>query len=339
MNNLNTQKTINRVDFKIEASGYGVVNWNGPTTYYLPEKNECANNLILPKLDNFTTTTERVNKNGEKYQSYKTLDEIEFELSKHDLYISENCIKRNLFKDELITSTELTSKNSEKVLQSVYGLIRGYVVTKGKGSTSYVRAGVLHLEPFTDTLRNGNIQSYSQSGTVEDEKTGLREKPKTSFYHKARYGKTKYISYAGIDIEGLQFISLSNIFDRCAYEIKNEEEGINLANNVCEFINSLSSDKVATVTYSENYVRIGSRYETKQKGLLLDNNAISILVEETLRRFRKLFIITSSGSMSVNKVTVDYNDSDELYRIKNNEDEINSENGDMKYTQYYSEVK
>src|SRR5690554_1161056 len=162
MNNLNTQKTINRVDFKIEASGYGVVNWNGPTTYYLPEKNECANNIILPKLDNFTTTTERVNKNGEKYQSYKTLDEIEFELSKHDLYISENCIKRNLFKDELITSTELTSKNSEKVLQSVYGLIRGYVVTKGKGSTSYVRAGVLHLEPFTDTLRNGNIQSYSQ---------------------------------------------------------------------------------------------------------------------------------------------------------------------------------
>ncbi len=43
--------------------------------------------------------------------------------------------------------------------------------------------------------------------------------------------------------------------------------------------------------------------------------------------------------MSVNKVTVDYNDSDELYRIKNNEGEINSENGDMKYTQYYSEIK
>ena len=50
---------VKSVDFKISAYGYGVVNWNGPTTL-VDSSNNNRENHSLPKLRGFTNLNGRI---------------------------------------------------------------------------------------------------------------------------------------------------------------------------------------------------------------------------------------------------------------------------------------
>ena len=86
---------IKSVDFKIKALGHGVVNWNGPTS--LSHEGMTVDNHTLPKLRGYTNLTGKIKEeSGYKYKKEAT--DIDFK--KNPLYISQNCIRHHLFREQ-----------------------------------------------------------------------------------------------------------------------------------------------------------------------------------------------------------------------------------------------
>ncbi len=306
---------IKSVDFKIKAVGHGVVNWNGPTTL-TGDSGKTVDNHTLPKLRGYTNLTGRVkDETGYKYKKEAT--DIDFKIN--PLYISQNCIRHHLFKEQAFDLHFAGEKNLEKVLASVTGLIRGYVVP----SSQCKRTSPLLIEDFVDQLGNGNFEQFGQAG----------ERDSSSFFSKTTFGDTEYLSYGSISIEQLQFISLDRKFDRASMII-NEGQGEQVAATVQEFIRTLNPSLNPIATFHSNYVRKGTIFEEGECGILLNDNAIQAIIEHTLSSIADLSIRQAKGYMYVDEITVDYNDSHKMMRIKRDESEIVTE-PQSQYAQYF----
>ncbi|OBU17880.1 hypothetical protein AYY19_12120 [Photobacterium aquimaris] len=306
---------IKSVDFKIKALGHGVVNWNGPTTL-TGDNGKTVDNHTLPKLRGYSNLTGRVkDETGYKYKKQAT--DIDFK--KTPLYISQNCIRHHLFKEQAFDLHYAADKNLEKVLASITGLIRGYVVP----SSQCKRTSPLLIEDFVDQLGNGNFEQFGQAG----------ERDSSSFFSKTTFGDTEYISYGSISIEQLQFISLDKKFDRASMVIT-EGQGEKVAAVVQNFIQSLNPALKPKASFHNNYVRKGTIFEEGECGIVLDNDAVQALVEYTLSRIADLSIRQAKGYMYVDELTVDYNDSHKMMRIKRDESEIVTQ-PQTQYAQYF----
>ena len=293
---------IRSVDFKITALGHGVVNWNGPTT--LSNEGLTVDNHTLPKLRGYTNLTGKIkDETGYKYKKEAT--DINFKET--PLYISQNCIRHHLFRAQAFDLHFAAEKNLEKVLSSITGLIRGYVVP----SSQCRRTSPLLLEDFVDQLGNGNFEQFGQAG----------ERDSSSFFSKTTFGDTKYTSYGSISIEQLQFISLDNKFDRAAMVIK-DGQGEVLAKEIEGFIKSLNSELNPKASFHTNYVRKGTIFEVGEVGILLNEDAVQALIETTLEMLGNLSIRQAKSYMYVDEIVVDYNDSNQMMRIKRTPEQI-----------------
>jgi hypothetical protein len=316
---------IKSVDFKVIAYGHGVVNWNGPTTL-TGDSGNTVDNHTLPKLRGYTNLTGKIKDTGYKYK--KEASDINFKET--PMYISQNCIRHHLFRDQAYDLHYAKDKNLNDVLASITGLIRGYVVP----SSQCKRTSPLLLEDFVDQLGNGNFEQMGRSGSKEKGKDDKgNDVASNSFFSKTTFGETEYLAYGSISVEQLQFISLDKKFDRAAMTIKTGE-GEQVAQAVQNFIKSLDPSKNPTATFHPNYVRAGTIFEEGEVGILLDNIAIDILVAETIRMVSELSIKQAKGYMYVDSVLVDYNDSHKMMRIKRSESDI-SETPNTDFANYF----
>ncbi len=315
---------IKSVDFKITALGHGVVNWNGPTA--LSHEGTNVDNHSLPKLRGYTNLTGNISDKGFKYK--KDITDIDFK--KTPLYISQNCIRHHLFRDQAFDLHYAADKNLTSVLASITGLVRGYVVP----SSQCKRTSPLIIEDFVDQLGNGNFEQMGRSGSKDAGKDDKgSDKKSNSFFSKTTFGDTQYTSYGSISIEQLQFISLDKKFDRASMVIK-DGEGEAIAQAAQTFIQSLNAELKPVVTFHENYVRKGTIFEEGEVGLLLDNDAIQALVEYTIEMLAELSIRQAKSYMYVDKVEVDYNDSSKMMRIKRDPSAV-SEQAQSDYAVYF----
>ena len=297
---------IKSVDFKITALGHGVVNWNGPTSL-TGDSGTTVDNHTLPKLRGYTNLSGKVKEEtGYKYRKEAT--DIDFKET--PLYISQNCIRHHLFRNQAFDvhyANKSKVENLTNMLASVTGLIRGYVVPSSQNK----RTSPLLLEDFVDQLGNGNFEQFGQAG----------ERDSSSFYSKTTFGDTQYLAYGSISIEQLQFISLDKKFDREAMSIK-VGQGEEVAQTVQEFIQSLNADLSPLATFHENYVRNGTIFEEGEVGILLNNDAIKALIDYTIELISELSIRQAKSYMYVDSVMVDFNDSNKMMRIKQDESSI-----------------
>lgn len=322
---------IKSVDFKIKALGYGVVNWNGPTNLML-DNGKTADNHTMPKLRGYSNLSGKVKEDtGYKYR--KEASDIDF--TKTPLYISQNCIRHHLFRENSFVDLQSQEviNNLDKLICSTVGLVRGYVIPSKENK----RTSPLLLEDFVDTLHNGNFEQMGKSGTKEKKETKSGEDKSTSFFSKTTFGDTKYLSYGSISIEQLQFISLDSKFSRQAITYAQEKDRKELAQKITDFLNKLGNTNKAEAIYHKNYVRNGSIYDIGEAGILLNDEAIDILIQETLDLLENLTIRQAKGYMYVDKIELDYNDSSrakDMMRIKN-EGSVNPQKGEIKYAQYF----
>lgn len=314
---------IRSVDFKVEACGYGVVNWNGPTT--LQSDGRIIDNHSMPKLRGYNNLTGKESDKG--YKLKKDPSEIDFKQT--PMYISQNCIRHHLFRDQAYDLHYAKDKNLLSVLASITGLIRGYVVP----ASQCKRTSPLLLEDFVDQLGNGNFEQMGRCGSKDKELNKKGEEVSNSLFSKTTFGQTKYLAYGSISIEQLQFISLDKKFDRAAMIIK-DDEGEKIAQAVQDFIKSIDPTRSPKAVFHPNYVRGGTIFEEGEVGILLDNEAIDILVKKTLLMIEELNIRQAKGYMYVENLSVDYNDSNKMMRIKRNQAEVN-EHPKSSYAVYF----
>lgn len=302
---------IKSVDFKIEASGFGVVNWNSTASINSKQAGKVVNNHSLPKM------------RGVDIFKIKSFDDINDNVK---LYISQNCIRQALFKDYTYALKEVTLNNVEEVLLSLVGLIRGYVIAKG--STSLKRKSSLFLEDFiaTDDVKL-NYEQYSTA-------IGKNE---TSMFSKHTTGKTKYTAYGSINIEDLEFLPLEDSLSRSCYrEIITEKQGEELAEKLTQYLKNLdfSGNKNPKAQFANNYVRINAISQAGEAGILLNNDAIELLTEEMLELIKNLFISRTRAYVKVDELLIDYNDGQTM-RIKKDISLINKNKEGKEYAMYY----
>lgn len=305
---------VRSVDFKIIAKGHGVVNWNGLTNL-AREDGKTVDNHTMPKLRGYTNLSGKVKDTGYKYR--KEAQDIDF--AKTPLYISQNCIRHHLFRDQSFDLHFATDKNLHKVLSSETGLIRGYAVLSSQSK----RTSPLLLEDFVDQLGNGNFDRFSQAG----------KRDSSSFFSKTTFGDTEYHSYGSISIEQLQFISLDKKFDRSAMVIK-EGQGEEIAKEITDFLELLKPGTGVAAIFHPNYVRQGTIFEEGEQGILLNNAASQALIEHALDKLSELSIRQAKSYMYVDSILVDYNDSNKMMRIKRDESDI-SETPEGEYANYF----
>ncbi|RKS87683.1 hypothetical protein DES39_0924 [Orbus hercynius] len=311
---------VKSVDFKITAYGYGVVNWNGPTSL-TGNDGKTVDNHTLPKLRGFSNLSGKVKEEtGYKYR--KEITDINFKET--PLYISQNCIRHHLFRDQSFDLHYAKDKNLLDVLASITGLIRGYVVP----SSQCKRTSPLLITDFIEQLGNGNFEQLSNASSnteiINSDGSKTFKRGDNSIFSKTTFGDTEYIAYGSISIEQLQFISLDKKFDRAAMVIK-EGDGPKIAQTIASFIKSLDPAKNPQATFHANYVRKGTIFQEGEVGILLDNTAIDILVHETLSMLQDLVIKQAKGYMCVDAIEVDYNDSNKMMRIKRHPEQANTE--------------
>ncbi|PHS70331.1 MAG: hypothetical protein COB23_04240 [Methylophaga sp.] len=315
---------IKSVDFKITALGHGVVNWNGPTALKGEHPLKPYENHTLPKLRGYSNSIpnefdEGITSKGNSFKVNRLKEATDIDFKKNPLYVSQNCIRHHLFKSQAFDLHYAKKSNLEKILASITGLVRGYVVTASQNK----RTSPLLIEDFVDQLGNGNFEQFGQAG----------ERDSSSFFSKTTFGDTQYISYGSISIEQLQFISLDKKFDREAMEIK-QGQGEEVAQQVQDFIQTLNTNLNPSVAFHENYVRNGTIFEEGENGLLLNNDAIQALVEYILTMISELSIRQAKSYMYVDSITIDYNDSNKMMRIKRDESSI-SETSESEYASYF----
>jgi hypothetical protein len=325
---------VKSVDFKIKAYGYGVVNWNGPTelSIEVDGKLRTVTNHSLPKLRGYSNIKGLWDDGNPKFKSPQNID-----FKETPLYISTNCLRHHLFRDEFVDlqSDELKA-NMDKLLCSLTGLVRGYVIP----STEHKRTSPLLLTEFEDTLHNGNYEQMGTSGSKEKKKTKSGDDKSTSLFSKTTFGDTGYVGYGSISIEQLQFISLCEKNGRKAMQINNDADGEKLAAQLTEFIQSLGGTPEVKAVYHKNYVRRGSIFKSGEAGILLNDSAIEVLVKLTLQMIENLTIKQAKGYMYVDGVEVDYNNGKsgrDMMRIKHSPSNINPKK-DENYAVYFEGV-
>ena len=311
---------VKSVDFKITAYGYGVVNWNGPTSF-TGNDGKTVDNHTLPKLRGFSNLSGKVKEEtGYKYR--KEASDIDFKET--PLYISQNCIRHHLFREQSFDLHYAKDKNLIDVLGSITGLIRGYVVP----SSQCKRTSPLLITDFVDELGNGNFEQLSNASSSEEviqaDGTKTYKRGENSIFSKTTFGDTRYTAYGSISIEQLEFISLDKKFDRAAMIVK-DGEGESIAQAVQDFVKTLDPSRNPKAVFHQNYVRTGTIFEEGEAGILLDNTAIDILVKETLTMIAELSIKQAKGYMYVDEIEVDYNDSNKMMRIKRSPEQANPE--------------
>ncbi len=329
MNHINTIKKIEgikSVDFKITAFGHGVVNWNGSTELntLIDGKWTKTTNHNMPKLRGYTNKKKASNDKGEKFDVLKEASEVNF--SENPLYISQNCIRYHLFKDDIINWQHPDiHKNVDKILCSMTGLLRGYVIPKNENK----RTSPLLLTDFKEITGNGNFEQMGRSGSKEKHETKSGKDKSNSLFSKTTFGDTEYEAFGSISIEQLQFISLSNDYGQEAMIITTDKEGKELAQKIENYIKSLdSANNNVTATYHNNYVREGTIFADGQKGILLNDDAIDVLVKQMLYLIENLAFRQAKGFMYVDEIEVDYNDfssSKDMFRLKRRDGESHAE--------------
>ena len=181
---------IKSVDFKIIAKGHGVVNWNGSPNLMTTQdgKDTKINNHAMPKLRGYTNIKGYWDDGNPKYRH---TEDVSF--STTPLYVSQNCIRHHLFKDEGVVDLQSgeVANNMDKLLCSITGLVRGYVVP----ATEHKRTSALLLTDFVDRLHNGNFEQMGKSGTKEKKQTKSGGEKSTSMFSKTTYGDTEYEAY------------------------------------------------------------------------------------------------------------------------------------------------
>jgi hypothetical protein len=345
---------IRSIDFKVDAIGHGVVNWNGSTTVKTEGKDgklTTRNNHNIPKLRGYTSINGAFEDGNPKY---KWPEEVSFE--DNPLYISQNCIRHHIFREYSVDlQNPEVVKDMAQLLCSITGLLRGYVIAVS--GAEYKRTSPLLITDFLEENKKGNFEQFSTSGSKE--KKG--DKGNATIYSKVTFGDTKYIGYGSINIEQLQFISLDDRFSRKAMNINNDTEGKKLAERLTTMLKELDEnlnnhyEKLAELdnkhsgykyerhsniqaVYYKNCVRQGTLFNYGEDGIILNDDAIDVMVNVMKYLIENLTIHQAKGYMCVKEVSFDYNDSvlaKDTMRIKSKEDVINPDKGQRKYAEYF----
>ena len=335
---------VRNVSIKLEAEGCGVVNWNGTAQYfdvkgYKPDGAPIKGKVI---------SNHRVGKHLGFRAGALTVDPPVIDPIKNPLFVSPNFVRNALFKadsesmhlmnqavkdDDARTKNQRTFEECLAVLASPIGLLRGYLFT----GNSWNRKSPLMVEPLVEVGGQGSFYHQMASG---GSKGGQEEgKSDTSLYSQNDYGDTRYVGYASINIEDLQHIQISNELDQESIGCNTLEERQRVASAIAESIERMKGPQHQDLKPKAelgHYCRVNSSFDDTQELVVLNDDALDILVDYIVELFEE-FSIQNKGWVAACSVTRDYNTKPFPMGIKKPEHECTTERTEP-YARYFERV-
>lgn len=277
------QKKVKNVLISLDIEGRGIVN-NDSTEQkwvFLKEKGESSHHLFSK--DNNVSYSK---KNFYYDENGKLLYKIK---------ISEGCMKKTIFNEDMITQTPNIAHHDALLysfIASPMSLVRGYMFANKTDTLK--RSGALTLTDAEQTSSNlSYLETFTKSGPKTDDSKGKDEK-ETSFFKKETVGEIKYTAKGDIDVMALQFVSCDPIFDRYSFNPDKYE----LFSN---FINKRIPNYDGKLGF---YKQKTSFIEIPEEGILLSNENVVFLVKDALKKILKMNIKRSSAYAKVETLRI-----------------------------------
>jgi hypothetical protein len=196
------------------------------------------------------------------------------------LKISKDCIRQSIFKGDqpfhnpgIVHAVKLLIK----LISSAAGLLRGYMfadVGIKKKSAIYISDAV-QTSSNVSTIDIGTQNAPKDSKTDGDDTAGL-----TMHFKESIGGLVTYEFEGAIDISELQFISLSQVYDRLAVD----------PNYIDTYLQGLSSVLGSPVSGKAYYIRKSAMNGLPEEGILLSSDQVRALIGEFFQRLLDLEI-------------------------------------------------
>jgi hypothetical protein len=292
---MSKQKNIHSVDFKVKAEGHGCVNFNGKIKYYSEDVGKTVDNVKTPKMLDFSSI-KSISDDGKTILYYSAEESIE-KNKNAQIFISENCLRNWIFKEGFPNHVSiLTKDHAFDLLSSPFGLIRGFAIAD---KNPLKRKSCLFLEKAIDDNRK----------LICETRTTTKESGNTSLHTVISTGNTKYEFFGSINIEDLQFISTDNIFGRASILSTSDnlkELALKITKNISNIAKELDLN-LNPITEYGFWKKKGRVISEGEWGILLNQDAIHVLVEWTIDKIKNLYIHQAKSLMKVESVLCDYN--------------------------------
>ena len=272
-------QTIKSITFEGELEVQGIYNYNGPKDRKDQNSNKWYKNHIAAKTFIF--------KVGEKtVKDKETGEEKTVPITKEVDYTSSRCIRHELFKDlqPRQPSDKTFAEQFIKMAASEVGLLRGYL----SPDEGFKRCSPLHIAN-AQTIDGINSEiSFDQGSSSKPKESNKKNKKGEDISDTSMFSKddapirTQQLS-GGINLKELQFLSLDDVDnDFCMIPKKDQERFLKLLKQYFQTHNVDDNLEI------RQYIDVGSVYENKRTGILLNQNQIRHLVKVVFQRIRML---------------------------------------------------
>jgi hypothetical protein len=200
---------VRSILFKVKLAGHGVVNFDSGDQKFT--WNALVSQGEKSRFDNVQFAKKRWYKKDGK-------DKNGNDLFDYKIVISADCLRHNIFIDDFFYQSPNVFAHPSllyKMIATPSAVLRGYFFAR-EGKTSFKRKSSIAITEAEQT--NGaisTIETFSRSGKKEerDEETDTGD---TTFFKRECVGDIEYMAMGAVDLRELQFVSMSELYDRLA---------------------------------------------------------------------------------------------------------------------------
>lgn len=278
--------------FKGKIKGNGIVNYDGKDQKWMLKKykyDEWGNAL---KFDNIKIAKHAIVRSGNDDNGKPQYDVR--------LKISSNCLRNAIFKEDHPFQNPMIM-HSKKLLNmsiaSIAGLLRGYMFEQ-EGFTGLKRKSPVIITDAEQTAGAlSTIDLHTTSGAKRT-KESEDDSSDTSLFYKETVGDAEYSFKGAINLADLQFISLSDTFDRMA---------VNPDDFQTLYRPHLETSVGSKVDDPAFYLMNSAVNAVPEEGVLLSQNQTALLVKEFFKRLLALNIMrNASGYASLSDLQIKF---------------------------------
>jgi hypothetical protein len=272
---------IKSILLKLDLQGEGIVNYDSGEQKWIFNKKDSLRHMFHNH-ENVSYAKKNFYTDENGVWSYK-------------IKISSDCIKHNIFNDDLIAQSPAIVHHDHILypyIGSTLSLIRGYLFAEKTGS--FKKTGSLQLCDAEQTNNAvSKLEFFCKSGGKTTNE-GDTDKSDNTIFNKETIGEITYSSKGFIDLKELQFVSCDQIFDRYSF---NPDKFDIYKKCLSKCLPNFNSE-LGYYKFKTSFVDI------PEYGILLSSENVLYLVKETLKRILKLNIRNKNAYAKLNSLKI-----------------------------------
>lgn len=271
--------------FKGEITSSGIVNFDGKPSWLV--KQALKDRVAGMWHDNVKIAKHAITQIGTGENGTPIYETV--------LKISRDCLRNGIFKnDQPFHNPGIVHAEQQliKYIASAAGLIRGYMFA----DMGIKKKSGVYISDSKQTSKNVSTIDIGTQDAPKDKKEDAESDGGLTMHFKESIGGlVTYEFYGSIDISELQFISLSQVYDRMAVD----------PNYLDAYTAALEKTLGSKVSSKAFYIRKTSTNGLPEEGILLTPDQVKVLVEEFFTRLLDLEIVRgASGRAWLSKLEI-----------------------------------